>query len=113
MPKDTRADAMAANAGIRRRARWQVVGSAHTWSESFLPDVARPRLSAVIACYLDAQAIPVMYERLTTVFSVLGVDHEIIFVNDGSPDDTQALLKALTAKDDRVIAVEHSRNFGS
>jgi len=54
-----------------------------------------------------------MYERLSAVFSALAVDHEIIFVNDGSPDDTGAVLKALTAKDDRVLAIEHSRNFGS
>ena len=75
---------------------------------------ARPlRLSAVIVCYLDAQAIPLMYRRLCDVFSALAVDYEIIFVNDGSPDDTQAVLKELTAKDDHVMAIEHSRNFGS
>ena len=72
-----------------------------------------PRLSAVIVCYLDAQAIPLMYRRLSDVFSALAVDYEIIFVNDGSPDDTHAVLKALTAKDDHVLAIEHSRNFGS
>jgi len=54
-----------------------------------------------------------MYERLTAVFAGLAVDHEIIFVNDGSPDDTGTVLKELTAKDDRVLAIEHSRNFGS
>ncbi len=54
-----------------------------------------------------------MYERLSAVFSALGVDHEIIFVNDGSPDDTASVLKALTARDHRVLAIEHSRNFGS
>jgi glycosyltransferase involved in cell wall biosynthesis len=78
-----------------------------------LAEARTPRLSAVIACYQDAPAIPVMYERLSAVFSALAVDHEIIFVNDGSPDDTGAVLKALTAKDDRVLAIEHSRNFGS
>jgi len=67
----------------------------------------------VIACYKDAQAIPLMYERLSVVFSALGVEHEIIFVNDGSPDDTALVLKAVTARDDRVLAIEHSRNFGS
>jgi dolichol-phosphate mannosyltransferase len=75
---------------------------------------ARPRrLSAVIACYLDAQAIPLMYRRLSEVFSALAVDYEIIFVNDGSPDDTHSVLKALTERDDHVLAIEHSRNFGS
>ncbi|MES1164828.1 MAG: glycosyltransferase family 2 protein [Verrucomicrobiota bacterium] len=78
-----------------------------------MADARSPRVSAVIACYKDAQAIPLMYERLSAVFLTLGVDGEIIFVNDGSPDDTAAVLKELTAKDDRVLAIEHSRNFGS
>jgi dolichol-phosphate mannosyltransferase len=70
-------------------------------------------LSAVITCYRDAQAIAPMHSRLTAVFASLGVSHEIIFVNDGSPDDADAVLKELSAKDEHVLAVEHSRNFGS
>jgi glycosyltransferase involved in cell wall biosynthesis len=50
------------------------------------------RISAVIACYRDALAIPIMHERLTAVFTELGVDYEIIFVNDGSPDDSREVL---------------------
>lgn len=75
--------------------------------------VGAPRLSAVIACYKDAPAIPSMHERLSAVFTALAVEHEIIFVNDGSPDDTEAVLTALAARDHHVLAVEHSRNFGS
>jgi len=76
-------------------------------------DAGVPRISAVIACYKDAPAIPLMHQRLSQVFSGLEVDHEIIFVNDGSPDDTAAVLSALVAQDEHVLAVEHSRNFGS
>jgi glycosyltransferase involved in cell wall biosynthesis len=75
--------------------------------------VAEPTLSAVVTCYKDAQAIPLMHQRLTAVFASLGVGYEIIFVNDGSPDDTDSVLAALTAKDEHVLAIEHSRNFGS
>jgi len=71
------------------------------------------RLSAVIACYRDAKAIPLMHKRLSDVFASLAVDYEIIFVNDGSPDETDSVLKELTAQDDHVLAIEHSRNFGS
>jgi len=71
------------------------------------------RLSAVIACYKDAQAIPIMYERLKQVFQSIKVDYEIIFVNDGSPDDARQVLDRLCELDEHVIAVEHSRNFGS
>jgi dolichol-phosphate mannosyltransferase len=41
------------------------------------------------------------------------VDYEIIFVNDCSPDEADAVLDELTARDDHVLAIEHSRNFGS
>lgn len=70
-------------------------------------------LSAVVTCYRDGQAIPQMHSRLTSVFAALGVDYEIIFVNDASPDDADLVLKELTSKDDHVFAIEHSRNFGS
>ena len=70
-------------------------------------------LSAVVTCYRDEPAIPLMWARLTDVFTSLGVPYEIIFVNDGSPDEADSVLRDLTAKDDHVIAVEHSRNFGS
>ena len=76
-------------------------------------EVGAPRVSAVIACYKDAQAIPSMHERLSAVFAAMAVEHEIIFVNDGSPDDTESVLTALAARDHHVLAVEHSRNFGS
>jgi dolichol-phosphate mannosyltransferase len=75
--------------------------------------VPEPLLSAVICCYQDAQAIPVMHRRLTDVFVSLGVAYEIIFVNDASPDDADTVLKDLAAEDGHVLAVEHSRNFGS
>lgn len=73
----------------------------------------RLRISAVIACYKDAQAIPPMHRRLSDVLASLPVDYEIIFVNDGSPDETDSVLKDLTGTDDHVLAIEHSRNFGS
>ncbi len=71
------------------------------------------RISAVIACYLDAQAIPIMHERLTAMFGQLGVDYEIIFVNDGSPDDSREVLRELAACDRRVVVITHTRAFGS
>lgn len=73
----------------------------------------KKKLSAVIACYRDAPAIQIMYQRLTAVFQKIGVDYEVIFVNDCSPDNTFEILSELAAKDKRVIGINHSRNFGS
>jgi dolichol-phosphate mannosyltransferase len=73
----------------------------------------RRKISAIIACYRDAPAIPIMHERLVKVFTTLEVDYEIIFVNDASPDDAEQVLADLTDRDSHVTAITHSRNFGS
>ncbi|HEY6726785.1 MAG TPA: glycosyltransferase family 2 protein [Polyangiaceae bacterium] len=75
--------------------------------------MAEPTLSAVITCYKDALAVLPMHARLTQVFVSLGVNYEIVFVNDASPDAADAILKELAAMDARVLVIEHSRNFGS
>jgi len=73
----------------------------------------KKKISAIIACYRDEQAIPIMYARLKAVFQKIGCRYEIIFVNDGSPDNTEEILKKLVKKDSHVIAITHSRNFNS
>ena len=70
-------------------------------------------ISAIIACYKDEQAIPVMYRRLTDTFQKIGIDYEIIFVNDCSPDNSAEIIRGLSINDSRVIGISHSRNFGS
>lgn len=70
-------------------------------------------LSAVIACYRDAQAIPLMYSRLVSVFKMIHCDYEIVFVNDASPDNTADVLDEICRRDSQVISVTHTRNFGS
>ncbi|MGA2222843.1 MAG: NAD-dependent epimerase/dehydratase family protein [Syntrophobacteraceae bacterium] len=70
-------------------------------------------ISAVIACYKDEQAIPIMYRRLVDTFIALGLDYQIIFVNDASPDSSTEQIRALSEQDSRVIGIVHSRNFGS
>lgn len=70
-------------------------------------------LSAIVACYKDEPALTPMAERLAAVFTRLGVDYEIIFVNDGSPDGSQAVLEGLAARDRHIRVLTHSRNFGA
>jgi polyisoprenyl-phosphate glycosyltransferase len=71
------------------------------------------KLSAVIACYQDAPAVPIMHERLTTTFQEMGAEYEIIFVNDGSPDNAREVLAELAQRDPRVVVINHTRAFGS
>jgi glycosyltransferase involved in cell wall biosynthesis len=75
--------------------------------------VSPPKVSAVIACYRDAPAIPQMHERLTETFKRLGVAYEIVFVNDASPDNAREVLAELAERDPHVVVVNHTRNFGS
>ena len=71
------------------------------------------KLSAVIACYRDAPAVPIMHERLVAVFTEIGCEYEIIFVNDGSPDEAHEVLAELAARDPHVVVINHARAFGS
>lgn len=100
--------------GLQRTADWQ---QAHDYEGRVLPAFENPYLNpvitAIIACYKDAQAMPFMYDRLVKTFNEMKVRYEIIFVNDRSPDDTEAVLEALCARDPGVIGITHSRNFGS
>jgi dolichol-phosphate mannosyltransferase len=71
------------------------------------------KLSPIIACYRDAPAVPIMYRRLKAVCEKIGVDYEIVFVNDCSPDNADEVLAELAARDPNVVVIRHSRNFGS
>ena len=71
------------------------------------------KISAIVTLYRDAPAIPHMYTRLTKTFKKIGVNYEIIFVNDGSPDNCEEVLTKLAKKDKKVVVINHSRNFSS
>ena len=102
--------------GLARTLEWyKAIGDKeryHRSSKQFGLDT-RHSVSAVVACYKDNQAIPIMYERLRETFAKLNVDYEIIFVNDCSPDDTEEVIRGISRNDRRVIGISHSRNFGS
>ncbi len=102
------------NEGLRAYFEWQ---TSISYEEKLLPAFQNPYLNpvitAIIACYKDAEAIPFMYERLVKTFNEMKVRYEIIFVNDASPDNTQEVLNKICNNDQNVIGITHSRNFGS
>lgn len=71
------------------------------------------KITAVIACYRDAPAVPIMHERLVSAITGAGADYEIIFVNDGSPDNAAEVLAELAQRDPKVVVINHARAFGS
>ncbi|KAA9383087.1 glycosyltransferase family 2 protein [Neorhizobium galegae] len=71
------------------------------------------RLSIVSTLYRSAPYLVEFYERSKAAAQTYaGDDFEIILVNDGSPDDSLTVALQLAAKDDRVVVVDLSRNFG-
>jgi polyisoprenyl-phosphate glycosyltransferase len=99
--------------GLIKTSRWQKEYSRPLYEKKLYQDQVKHKISAVIACYKDAQAMPIMYERLVKIFHKINVDYEIIFVNDASPDNTSEVLQILTQRNKHVTGIEHSRNFGS
>lgn len=71
------------------------------------------KLSIVATLYRSAPYIEEFCSRAVAAASeIVGSDFEIILVNDGSPDDSLALALEVQARDERVIVVDLSRNFG-
>lgn len=99
--------------GLVKTYEWQKQYSKPLYEKKIFQDQVRHKITAVIACYKDAQAMPIMYERLVKTFYKINADYEIIFVNDNSPDNTAEVLQGLVQRDRHVIGIEHSRNFGS
>lgn len=73
----------------------------------------KPTVISVIApAYNEEAVLPEFHKRLTAVFKELDCELEIVYVNDGSSDQTLAVLLELRAQDERVTLVNLSRNFG-
>jgi dolichol-phosphate mannosyltransferase len=75
-------------------------------------DAPAPEISIVIPVYNEVENIVVLYNRLVSVLEEAAVDFEIVFVDDGSKDESVKCLNELGASDKRVIIVELARNFG-
>src|SRR3989304_649175 len=69
-------------------------------------------ISIVIPFYNEENNIPLVYRELKKILNNANYSFEIIFVNDGSTDNSSAELDKITAADHTVKAVEFSRNFG-
>ena len=70
------------------------------------------RLSVVVPCYNEEQVIAACHDTLTRVLSAAIRDYQIVYVNDGSTDNTYELLREMQRSDARVKVVDLARNFG-
>lgn len=69
-------------------------------------------VSIVVPVYNEEEAIPLFHERTKGVLACHDIDHEIIFINDGSSDATVNVIRALMAMDATISLLSLSRNFG-
>jgi len=69
-------------------------------------------LSIIVPCYNEEQVIQQTYERIKSVISSLSYETFILFINDGSKDNTLNILKDIASKDQCVKVINFSRNFG-
>ena len=71
------------------------------------------KVSILVPCYNEEKALPLLYPELKKLMDTqVRYDWEVLFVNDGSRDNTLNLIKALRAADQRINYVNLSRNFG-
>lgn len=71
------------------------------------------KLSLIIPCYNEEEALPFIYKELAEVTKKLSsYEVEYLFINDGSTDGTLTILKSLSERDERVKYLSFSRNFG-
>lgn len=69
-------------------------------------------ISIVTPVYNEEDNVVFFHEEITKVMKTTGMDYELIYVNDGSKDRTDELIRELAEKDHHVRAITFARNFG-
>ena len=70
------------------------------------------KLSLIIPCYNEQSALPIFYKETLSVLEKIGCEYEMLFVDDGSKDDTLQILKGFAKENKNVTYISFSRNFG-
>ncbi len=70
------------------------------------------KLSLIVPCYNEQQALPIFYKEVTAVMGAMDCEYELLLINDGSRDGTLELMRSLAQQDERVVYLSFSRNFG-
>jgi glycosyltransferase involved in cell wall biosynthesis len=71
-----------------------------------------PKYSIVVPFHNEEENVTALYDRLKQVMEQVGDSFELVFVDDGSSDNTYKLLEEIAAVDSRVLVVKLRRNFG-
>ena len=69
-------------------------------------------LSVILPSYNEEKMIPVAAETITGILDEAGIDHELLFIDDGSKDQTWNEIQRVSTLNPHVVGVHFSRNFG-
>lgn len=70
------------------------------------------KISIIVPCYNEGEAVPIFYTELKKIIPELDADYELIFIDDGSTDGTLKEIKNLAEQDCKIKYISFSRNFG-
>jgi len=84
------------------------------WHEDLVNNLPKPKVDiSVVTCLCNERDnLESFYQRTKKVVDGMGLSYEIVFVDDGSTDDSLAVLKKLAQKDPGIKVIRLSRNFG-
>ncbi len=71
-----------------------------------------PKISIIVPVYNEEKNIPILFDEILKTMEEFEPDFELIFVNDGSEDQSLERIKELRAKDQRVKYIDFRKNFG-
>lgn len=77
-------------------------------------EMSKKKLSILVPLLNEEGSLPLLYLRVTSIMDKLlyKYEYEILFINDGSTDNSLEIIKAIRVKDERVSYINLSRNFG-
>lgn len=70
------------------------------------------KLTLIVPCFNEQEALPFFYKEAISVLKNLNYEYELLFINDGSKDNTLKILKDFADRDACVKYISFSRNFG-
>lgn len=71
------------------------------------------KISIVVPCFNEQEVLPVYYEKMNEIMRQMKkVEFQLVFIDDGSVDDTLPVLRELSQKDNRCVYLSFTRNFG-
>ena len=76
--------------------------------------MSKPLYSIIVSVYNEEAVLPIFHQEVSAVIDSMAdtADFELLFVNDGSHDNSRQVLQQLMEKDQRVRVIHFSRNFG-